>query len=164
MRQPIALAALLFLSPAIAFAQAPSTSPTQPATTPAPAGTPTPGPGGTVSTPGAVTAPTPPANAPSQASARTSPALASDIMDENVYDMGQNKIGEVEDLIIDPDGKVSSALVGVGGFLGMGEKQVQVPYADIKRISRDGKNWLELDRSKDQLQSAPAFDSKTLKR
>ena len=50
-------------------------------------------------------------------------------------------------------------MIGVGGFLGIGEKNVGVPFRDIKISVRDNKEWLVLDRSKDDLKSAPAFSS-----
>jgi sporulation protein YlmC with PRC-barrel domain len=87
--------------------------------------------------------------------------FVSDIYDQSIYDKSENKIGKIDNLVVDKDGKISSVIVGVGGFLGMGQKDVEIPYTDINMVSRDGKNWLEVDRSKDQLQSAPSFDMKT---
>ena len=40
---------------------------------------------------------------------------------QNVYDTANNKIGEVMDVLLSPDGKVNALIVGVGGFLGMGQ-------------------------------------------
>ena len=48
--------------------------------------------------------------------------LASDIYKVDVYDNAENKIGVVTDLIIDNGGNVTTAVVGVGGFLGAGKK------------------------------------------
>ena len=89
--------------------------------------------------------------------------LGSDVLKANVYDKGENKIGAVDDLVLNKDGSPAQAIIGVGGFLGVGEKDVAVPFNDIKIMTRDGKSWLELDRSKDQLQSAPAYDTKAHK-
>ena len=47
---------------------------------------------------------------------------------QNVYDPGDNKIGEVKDVLVDKDGKIIALIVGAGGFLGMGEKDVAVPF------------------------------------
>jgi sporulation protein YlmC with PRC-barrel domain len=87
--------------------------------------------------------------------------FVSDIYDQSVYDKGENKIGKIENLVVGDDGKINSAIVGVGGFLGLGQKDVEIPYSDITMVSRNGRNWLEVDRIKDQLQSAPAFNMKT---
>jgi PRC-barrel domain protein len=50
------------------------------------------------------------------------------IYKQNVYDPADNKIGEIMDVLVDRDGKVTALVVGVGGFLGMGEKDVAVPF------------------------------------
>src|SRR5262245_10238896 len=45
---------------------------------------------------------------------------------QNVYDPGNNKIGEIDGVLIDKDGKATALMLGVGGFLGIGEKHVAV--------------------------------------
>ena len=87
--------------------------------------------------------------------------LASDIYKADVYDNAEDKIGVVTDLIMDSGGNVATAVVGVGGFLGAGKKEVAVPFKDLKVVSRDGKDWLVLDKSKEDLKAAPAYDKKT---
>jgi sporulation protein YlmC with PRC-barrel domain len=73
---------------------------------------------------------------------------------QSVYDPSNNKIGEVMDVLLVPDGRVSALIVGVGGFLGMGEKDVAVPFSAVKHTSRDGKVYLTLDTTKDALKNA----------
>ena len=87
--------------------------------------------------------------------------LASDLYKADVYDNAEEKIGVVTDLIMDNSGNVTTAVVGVGGFLGAGKKDVAVPFKDLKVVSRDGKDWLVLDKSKEDLKAAPAYDKKT---
>jgi sporulation protein YlmC with PRC-barrel domain len=87
--------------------------------------------------------------------------LASDIYKADVYDNAENKIGVVTDLIMDNSGNVTTAVVGVGGFLGAGKKDVAVPFKDLKVVSRDGKDWLVLNQTKEELKAAPAYDKKT---
>lgn len=84
--------------------------------------------------------------------------LASDIYKADVYDNAEEKIGVVTDLIMDNNGNVTTAVVGVGGFLGAGKKEVAVPFKELKVVSRDGKDWLVLNQSKDDLKNAPAYD------
>ncbi|MGA9216967.1 MAG: PRC-barrel domain-containing protein, partial [Methylocella sp.] len=79
----------------------------------------------------------------------------------DVYDNAQDKIGVVTDLVMDTSGNVTTAIVGVGGFLGVGEKNVAVPFKDLKVASRDGKDWLVLNQTKQELKMAPAFDKET---
>jgi len=87
--------------------------------------------------------------------------LASDIYKADVYDNSEDKIGVVTDLIVDNSGNVTTAVVGVGGFLGAGKKEVAVPFKDLTVVSRDGKDWLVLNQSKEDLKAAPAYDKKT---
>jgi sporulation protein YlmC with PRC-barrel domain len=76
---------------------------------------------------------------------------------QSVYDTANNKIGEVMDVLLSPDGKVNALIVGVGGFLGMGEKDVAVGFTSVKHTAKDGKVYLTLDTSKDALKAAPGL-------
>ncbi len=77
--------------------------------------------------------------------------------DQNVYDPNDNKIGEVKDMLLDREGKVQAVIVSVGGFLGMGEKDVAVPFDAVATTQRDNKWWLSMNASKDELRTAPGF-------
>ncbi len=50
----------------------------------------------------------------------------------NVYDQQNEKIGDIKELLLDKDGKVAQVAIGVGGFLGMGEHDVAVKWADLE--------------------------------
>lgn len=76
---------------------------------------------------------------------------------QNVYDPKEAKIGSVDDVLVDKSGKVTGLVVGVGGFLGAGEKDVIVPFTAVKTQKKDDKWWLTLDETKDSLKSAPGF-------
>jgi sporulation protein YlmC with PRC-barrel domain len=76
---------------------------------------------------------------------------------QNVYDPQNTKIGEVMDVLVSPDGKVNSVIVGVGGFLGAGEKDVAVGFSAIKRTTKDNAIYLTMNTTKNELQSAPGF-------
>ncbi|MGB7125719.1 MAG: PRC-barrel domain-containing protein [Methylovirgula sp.] len=84
--------------------------------------------------------------------------LASDVYKASVYDPNNNKIGDIDDLVINKDGSVSTAVIGVGGFLGVGQKDVAIPFTDLKVASNTDKTWFVLNRTKDDLKNAPAFD------
>jgi hypothetical protein len=56
----------------------------------------------------------------------------SKIIGLNVYNDQNEKIGSIKDLMLDKSGNIASAVLGVGGFLGMGERDVAVKFADIK--------------------------------
>ena len=76
---------------------------------------------------------------------------------QSVYDHLNSKIGEVKDVLLSSDGKVNALIIGVGGFLGMGEKDVAVPFSAVKHETRDGKVYLTLDTTKDALKAAPGL-------
>ena len=81
----------------------------------------------------------------------------SDVYKKSVYDSVNNKVGDVNDVILSPDGRVTALIVGVGGFLGMGENDIAVPFDAVKRTTKDNRTYLTLDATKDQLRSAPGF-------
>lgn len=87
--------------------------------------------------------------------------LASNIIGETVYNgTGENaeNIGDVNDIVLAADGKVESIVVGVGGFLGIGEKNVAVEYATLDWAEQDGDRWIVIEASKEQLEALPDFD------
>jgi sporulation protein YlmC with PRC-barrel domain len=85
--------------------------------------------------------------------------LASDIYKANVYDPSEHKIGDITDLMIDSNGNVTAAIISVGEFLGVGQKDVVIPFKELKVSTRDGKDWLVLNRTKDELKLAPAYNN-----
>src|SRR3954469_1961052 len=77
---------------------------------------------------------------------------------QNVYDPADNKIGEIMDVLVDREGKVTALIVGVGGFLGMGEKDVAVPFNAVQVTSKDNNKWyLVMNSTKDALKAAKGF-------
>jgi len=82
---------------------------------------------------------------------------------QNVYDKGQNTVGKIDDVLIDKSGKVNALIVGVGGFLGAGEKDVALPFTAVHAEKKDNKWYLTVDETKDSLKSAAGYkyDSST---
>jgi sporulation protein YlmC with PRC-barrel domain len=76
---------------------------------------------------------------------------------QNVYDPSEEKIGEITDVLVDKDGKVGAFIVSVGGFLGVGEKHVAVPFNAVQGTQKNGKWWLTMNATKDALKSAPGY-------
>jgi len=76
---------------------------------------------------------------------------------QNVYDEGQNKIGEIKDVLVNNEGRITAFIVSVGGFLGVNEKDVAVPFSSVKAIKKDGKWYLTMSTSKDELRNAKGF-------
>jgi sporulation protein YlmC with PRC-barrel domain len=147
----VAAAILASTAAAPVFAQ---TSPAAPATPAAPA----------------ATAPMDPAAKPADAAAATSGSYitqqaanqlsANDYIGKAVYNANNESIGDVNDLIFEDKGRIVAAVIGVGGFLGIGEKDVAVPVEKIA-MTRDAQNnnqvRLTTTETADALKSAPEF-------
>jgi sporulation protein YlmC with PRC-barrel domain len=80
-----------------------------------------------------------------------------DYYKQNVYDPANNKIGTIEDVLVAKDGKIPAVIIGVGGFLGVGEKDVAVPFSALHPTNKDNTNRLVLDTTKDALKGAPGY-------
>lgn len=87
----------------------------------------------------------------------TSSKTVTDWYKQDVYDQSNNKVGEIMDVLLSPDGKVNALIVGVGGFLGAGEKDVAVNFSAVRSSMKNDKTYLTMDATKDALKSAPGF-------
>jgi sporulation protein YlmC with PRC-barrel domain len=76
---------------------------------------------------------------------------------QDVYDQGQHSIGKIDDVLVDKSGKITAFLVGVGGFLGIGEKDVALPFTAVKSEKKNDKWYLTVDETKDSLKSAAGY-------
>ena len=77
------------------------------------------------------------------------------ILGEGVYNNIGEKVGEINDLIVTPNKALSYAIVGVGGFLGVGEHEIAVPVGRLKQ--EKGKIVLP-GATKETLKAAPKFE------
>lgn len=77
---------------------------------------------------------------------------------KEVHNQAGEKIGMVKDVLVGPDGRVHAAVLAVGQFLGIGEKDIAVPLSALRVERRDDGNRLTVDVMKATLQSAPAFE------
>ncbi len=76
---------------------------------------------------------------------------------QNVYDPSNAKIGEIADVLVGKDGKVEAFIVSVGGFLGIGEKDVAVPFSAVHGSEKNGSWYLTMDATKDSLKAAHGY-------
>ncbi|MEM8552837.1 MAG: PRC-barrel domain-containing protein [Pseudomonadota bacterium] len=140
------LAAALILMPAAAFAQADTTTPA--ATAPAPAAD-------------EISAPAPASTEIGETTyVRTEPAnsvFASDLVGLDVMGSDDEKIGDINDILISGDGSIAGVVIGVGGFLGLGEKDVAVPLGSLNIESVDGRTRAEIAATEAELLEAPLF-------
>jgi sporulation protein YlmC with PRC-barrel domain len=80
---------------------------------------------------------------------------ASKLLHQDVYNDKGEKIGKVDDLVLSPDGTLSTAIVNVGGFLGVGKHLVAIP---VKQFAHVAPKAVLPKASKDQLRSLPKFE------
>jgi len=84
--------------------------------------------------------------------------LASNWIGQTVYNQNNESIGDINDLLLDKDGKISAVILGVGGFLGIGEKSIAIAFSAVQATSdENGKLKLVANVSKEALDSAPEF-------
>ena len=86
--------------------------------------------------------------------------LASTLLGTPVYNGENQSLGEINDVLLDADGQLKTVVIGVGGFLGIAERDVAVPWEALG-VSRDENQdlMLRLDVSREQLENAPEFES-----
>jgi sporulation protein YlmC with PRC-barrel domain len=77
------------------------------------------------------------------------------IMGKSVYNEKNEKIGVIDDLIITPDKSVSYAIVGAGGFLGVGKHDIAIP---IHQLKEDQGKMILPGATKDALKAIPKFE------
>ncbi len=76
------------------------------------------------------------------------------ILGKDVYNDANQKIGVIDDLIVAPDKAVSFAIVGAGGFLGVGKHDVAIPVSQLK-LDRD--RFILPGATKDRIKAMPEF-------
>jgi len=88
--------------------------------------------------------------------------LATRIIGAPVYTSAANdaeNIGDVNDLVLDQGGDIRAVIIGVGGFLGIGEKNVAVDFSALKMVTaQDNTERWVLETTKEALNAAPAFE------
>lgn len=87
--------------------------------------------------------------------------LASNIIGATVYngtgDDAEN-IGEVNDIVLSPEGDIQAIVVGVGGFLGIGQKNVALEYSVVEWTERDGERYLVVETTEEALRAQQEFE------
>lgn len=89
--------------------------------------------------------------------------LATEIIGKQVYsstDANAEHIGDVNNLVVGENGEIAAVIIGVGGFLGIGEKNVAVNYAELQWVTaEDGSERFVLPTTKEALETAPNFET-----
>jgi len=86
----------------------------------------------------------------------TSEALKS----ASVYGRNNESVGSISDLVVGDDGKISQAIIDVGGFLGMGARSVSMAFDDLTVLRETDGHDLRVytDATKEQLEAMPRYD------
>ena len=79
------------------------------------------------------------------------------LMGKTVYDVNDNSVGSVTDMILDEDGAVTNVIIDFGGFLGIGQSQASLDFDELTIMSTDGYSDVRLyvDATKEQIQNLP---------
>lgn len=87
---------------------------------------------------------------------------ASNLIGTSVVNASGETIGEISDILFSQDGGAKRALIGVGGFLGIGQKNVAVEFSELD-ISRDENNNLKVTTSMtaESLENMPSYEEKS---
>lgn len=117
--------------------------------------------------PAAPAAPTPQAEAPSDkmlgdksasAASFAGQISAKQLLNESIKNAANETVGDINDISLGSDGKITAVIVGVGGFLGMGEKNVSLPFDQLTFTQgADGDLVVITTASKEGLQAAPEW-------
>ena len=84
--------------------------------------------------------------------------LGSTLMDATVMSPEGEAVGDVEDVIVSADGQITGVVIGVGGFLGIGEKQVALEYGQIQvQQGEAGELTFMTSATQEELENAPEF-------
>lgn len=72
---------------------------------------------------------------------------------------GDDTVGTVSDVLVDEDGEILAVIIGVGGLLGMGERDVAIPWDSIQHTrDEDGESRFTTSMTQAQLENAPEYD------
>ncbi len=84
---------------------------------------------------------------------------ASDLMGMNVYNLNNENVGEIADLVLDNGKRLNALVVDVGGFLGIGERRVALAPGSLLIVEQsDGSARALVHTTKDTLKNAPVFE------
>jgi sporulation protein YlmC with PRC-barrel domain len=84
--------------------------------------------------------------------------LARVFIGQAVHNTAGELLGDIKDLTFDRKGQISTVVIGVGGFLSIGEKSVGVPFSALSfKVGKDGERVVAVALTKQDLTQAPAF-------
>lgn len=84
---------------------------------------------------------------------------AAELEDAAVYDANDENIGNVEELILSPDGKIEQAIVDIGGFLGMGVHRIGLAFEEMQVMTNADNSDVRvyIDQTRQTLEQRPEY-------
>jgi hypothetical protein len=82
------------------------------------------------------------------------------LVNQDIYNRNGEKIGTIKDLLVGPDGRMAAAIINIGRELGIGDKDVGVPFSSLELERRDSGDRIVITATRETLHAAPAFESK----
>ena len=96
-------------------------------------------------------------DAHSRPSRTTGEWRAANYVGQPIVNASGEKIGDVNDLLFDRTGKITTVVIGVGGFLGLGEKRVALPFEAVTYTEQNGVRQIMVPLTKEALHAAPDY-------
>jgi sporulation protein YlmC with PRC-barrel domain len=85
--------------------------------------------------------------------------VADNLIGSSVRDINDEEVGQISDLLLDREGKIKGVVIGVGGFLGIGERDVALSWDAIQlTTNEDGDPVARVDLDEEMLENAPEFE------
>ena len=88
----------------------------------------------------------------------TGSLYTSDLVGQSVYGVGDEKVGDINDLLMDESGNIEAVVIGVGGFIGLGEKDVAVTLESLTISATDTAYRISIRATEQNLEEAPTFN------
>ncbi len=88
---------------------------------------------------------------------QNSEVLGTDFVGTPVVTKDKQQIGKISNLVFDHTGHIELAVIGIGGFLGIGEKEVAVPFESLKGDKVNDKDVFLIDATKEEVKAAPTY-------
>ena len=83
---------------------------------------------------------------------------ANDYVNHEIHNRAGQNLGTIKDILKGPDGNMAAAVINVGRFLGIGDKDVAVPFSALQVELQDNHRRIVLNVAEDELKAAPAFE------